>query len=316
MGSGCYFGVAPGGGRERRGCPGSRRGGGGGDGGGKAAAICGAAPARADPVAEVPPVRRGSRPSCSQRGVTLGVRVGDDGKRRYRPGEALPGVPRCGCRRTPLSASRGGAYPGDAGHPSGPWAARSVRPVEPGAAAGKVAGGTRPDRSGAGAWEGGGGWGGRVAGPPHPVPWPASRRTAPGGSGAGGRRGKKKKTDGKDGLRKTNPQNAVSGVFRFHFCFPLPPPYTPFPLLPWLRGRGSVAAASVSPGAAERRGGSVPIAPRGNGAKLAVHLPLPFAAAGEVGEGGLVPGSPSRGAGRRRRGPGGCAGREARTAAR
>lgn len=80
---------------------------------------------------------------------------------------------------------------------------------------------------------------------------------------------------------KNNQQNAVSGRFRFHFCFPLPSHAPIPPALPPFRGRGLVAAASGSPAAGKRRGGSIPILPRGNRAKFAVNLPLPFTACGK-----------------------------------
>lgn len=313
MGSGCYFGVAPGGGRERRGCPGSRRGGGGG--GGKAAAICGAAPARADPVAEVPPVRRGSRPSCSQRGVTLGVRVGDDGKRRYRPGEALPGVPRCGCRRTPLSASGGGAYPGDAGHPNGPWAARAPRRTR--SRGRESCGGdlTRSERGGCVGRRRRMGRPRRGASSPRALAGTAPYRSR-------GKRcwreegGKKKKPTGRTVYEKQIHRTPFLAYFDFT-SVSRSRRRTP----PSRRCLGSGAAARSPlppslPGPRSGEAGRSPSLPGGTGPSWLFTFPCPLRRRGRWGKAASSPARPPGARDADDGGPGGGAGREARTAAR
>lgn len=131
-------------------------------------------------------------------------------------GRGSPGSPRCGSRRTPLSASRAGASPGGTALPERPRCAplsRGLRPEK-----------LRGDPTRASAWEGGGGcarW------PPHPAPRLARGRAALGGSATG--RGKKIRPGGR--VLKNIQQNAVSGRFRFHFCFPLPQP-CPHPACP------------------------------------------------------------------------------------
>lgn len=181
-------------------------------------------------------------------------------------GRGSPGSPRCGSRRTPLSASRGGASPGGTALPE----RLRCAPLCPGPRPEKL----RGDPGRAGAWEGGGGCARR---PPHPAPRRPRVAPLPGAARLEG----KKKPDGEEGLLKTTNKTPFLADFDFT-SVSRSPSHTPIlPALPPFRGRGLVRAASGSPAAGKRRGGSIPILPRGNGAKFAVNLPLPFTACGK-----------------------------------
>lgn len=181
-------------------------------------------------------------------------------------GRGSPGSPRCGSRRTPLSASRGGASPGGTALPERLRCAL----LSPGPRPEKL----RGDPARAGAWEGGGDVPGGLLtlcpGRPQVAPLPGAARLKG-----------KKKPDGEEGLLKTTNKTPFladfdfTSVSRSRSHAPIPPALPPF------RGRGLVRAASGSPAAGKRRGGSIPILPPGNGAKFAVNLPLPFTACGK-----------------------------------
>lgn len=233
-------------------------------GGGRGAvAIFGVAPAGAAPTAELPRVRRrwGAPGRAPRSGITLRVGVGSDGNRRYGAGEALPGVPAAApgarlCLRAAAERPRGApgtradraplrSPPGRGDDP--PRRARGrdwVLPPLPG----KLRGGRDPTRPDAGGCVGRGGRGRR---PPHSAPRPAPGRAAPGGSEGG-----KKKKDGEEGLQKTTSKTPFLADFDFTSVSRS---------RPGLRS-GAAAWSSLScgsPGAGKRRGGSIPILPRG-----------------------------------------------------
>lgn len=271
-----------------------------------AVAIFGVAPA-VDPAVELPRLRLGSgaggfgssslqRDNFASRGWEAPVPVGGDS----------PGSPRCGARLClRAAAERPPGAPGTRAGCAPDRAAAAVRPAEPGATAGssrrcRESCGRRLDSTRVGEWV----EGGRARGPHHAAPRPAPGRAAAGGSGAGGGG---KIPNKEEGLRKTTNNTPFGADFDFT-SVSRSRSRTPPPALPPLRGRGAVPAASGSLGAGERRSGSIPIPPRGNGAKFAVNLPLPFRA---VERGASSPARPPGASGIR------AAGRaEARTAAR
>lgn len=206
------------------------------------------------------------------------------GERRYRPREALPGVSAAGPGARlclPAAAQRPPGAPGTRPGCAPRRAVSAMRSIESGAAPGKVVGVT--DSGGYVRKQREMGW--MCPG--------ASSPSVPAGTGSCRSRGKRcweeeKETKHRGGFMKNNQQKAAPGRFRFHFCFPLPQPYPPPhgssrspSALPPLRGRVSGHAASVSPGAGKRRGGSIPIPLRGNGAKFAVTFPCPLQRGGK-----------------------------------
>lgn len=101
---------------------------------------------------------------------------------------------------------------------------------------------------------------------PRVAPLPGEARLEGGKKNPTGRRLYKKQA-----TKRRFWQISISLLFPAPAAMPLIPP-----ALPPFRARGLVPVASGSLAAGKRRGGSIPILPRGNGAKFAVNLPLPF----------------------------------------
>lgn len=177
-------------------------------------------------------------------------------------GRGSPGSPRCGSRRTPLSASRGGASPGETALPE----RLRCAPLSPGPQPEKL----RGDPSRASAWEGGGG---RAQWPPHPAPRLARGRAAPGGSATGG----EKKIPTGSRVYKKQPTKRRFWQISISLLFPAPAPMPPS-RLPSLRS--GIAAwcppppALPLPGSGEA--GRSPSFPGGTGPSLPLTFPCPF----------------------------------------
>lgn len=190
-------------------------------------------------------------------------------------GRSSPGSPRCGSRRTPLSASRGGASPRGTAVPGRPRCA----PVSPGPRPEKL----RRDPTRASSWEGGME---RARRPPHPPLRLAPDRVAPGGRAAGG---EKKNPHGRR-VYKKQPTKRHFWQISISLLFPAPAAMPPS-LLPCLR----FGAAAWSPppptlplpGSGEA--GRSPSFPGGTGPSLPLTFPCPLPPTGR----GLVSGSPS-----------------------
>lgn len=188
-------------------------------------------------------------------------------------GSGSPGSSRCGSRRTPLSASRGGASPGGTALPERPPCA----PLSLGPRPEKL----RGDRPRASAWEGGGG---RARRPPHPAPGRPRAAPLPGEA-----RLKGKKNAAGRRVSEKQPTKHRFWQISISLLFPAPAAVPPS-RLPCLRS-GAAAwfpppPALPLPGSGEA--GRSPSFPGGTGPSLPLTFPCPLPRAGR----GLVSGSP------------------------